>query len=333
MDLAAVVMVPEKDFAALSEPWPHALTPAKISRPLYSSLLPILGNDVLRTWTSRVHKLGVQSLWLTSSRSEESEAWSTLDGFAKQGIERFLMIKLKSYAEMDLADLLRFHCESRSQVTEVLDSRGQLGVSVLDRLALPSVRKKRESYCIPTKGKHTPYPFCGYAKRILSASERQELVRDGLTGACAMRPLGKEIRDQVWVGEGVSLANSAKIIGPAYIGDRTIVRAGATIGPYASVERDSLVDCGTALERSTVLPGTHVAPGLLIRHALVDGRHLENLACGVVVDLQPGGLASRMRRREPALKTSSDADTDMFSPTVGYAWDSAPPPEWRKVKL
>ncbi len=44
--------------------------------------------------------------------------WSALAEFARQGVERLLMIKLKSYAEMDLADLLRFHCESRNPVTE-----------------------------------------------------------------------------------------------------------------------------------------------------------------------------------------------------------------------
>ena len=146
----------------------------------------------------------------------------------------------------------------------------------------------------PTDSGPTPYQFRGYAKRILSAKERQELVRDALTGACAMRPLGTEIREQVWVGEGANLADSVRVIGPTYIGARTIVHAGATIGPFASVERDCVVDCGTTVERSTVLPETYLAPGLLIRHQLVDGGYLEDLSWGAVADLRPAGLGNRI---------------------------------------
>jgi carbonic anhydrase/acetyltransferase-like protein (isoleucine patch superfamily) len=366
VELAAVVVVPAmKNAAARHEPRPHASAPSGISRRLYSSLTPILGNDVLRAWMERVRKLGVQSLWLTSRPHDESDTYSALarfarpdfaghdlakpdfarPDFAREGIERLLMIKLKSYAEMDLADLLLFHCQSRNSVTEVHDSRGELGVWMLDQLALPAGGEKPESH----DSRCTPYSFRGYAKRILSARGRQELVGDGLTGACAMRPLGREICEQVWVGEDVSLAESARVVGPSYIGDRTIVHAGATIGPFASVERDCVVDCGTTVERSTVLPRTYLAPGLLIRHALVDGSYLENLSCGTVANLQPGGLASRMRRTDSRAQTFSEPADDVFSRTGSCAWSADPYPgdpssgdpssgdpcsaEWREVRL
>lgn len=304
--LGAVIVVPGgENFATVAEN----------QRPLYSSRMPILGNDVLHSWTERVRQLGIQSLWLASgssgmktddhNRNNDNEAentiWSGLRRVAQQGIERFLMITLKSYAEMDLADLLRFHCENRNPFTEARDGRRQLGVCLLDCSVLNADNANHA-----TNGKHEfpgandpgriPYQFRGYAKCILSAKERQELVGDALIGACAMRPFGKQIREQVWIGEGVELADSVRIIGPTYIGERTVVRAGATIGPFASVERDCFVDCGITLERSTVLPYTYLAPGLLIRNGLVDGRYMEDLAGGAVVDLQPAGLGSRINR-------------------------------------
>jgi len=281
-------------------------------RPLYSSRMPILGNDVLHSWTERVRKLGVQSLWLTSApdrdtnndkintNEAESTIWSGLRRFARQGVERFLMITLKSYAEMDLADLVRFHCENRNPVTEARDGRRQLGVCLLDHSVLDPSNADHGKHEFPgaNDAGRVPYQFRGYAKRILSAKERQELVGDALTGACAMRPFGKQIREQVWIGEGVDLAESVRVIGPTYIGEHTVVRAGVTIGPFASVERDCVVDCGTTVERSTVLPYTYLAPGLLIRNGLVDGRYLEDLAGGAVVDLEPAGLGSRIERPE-----------------------------------
>lgn len=330
MELAAVVMVPgREDLKAIHEAQPRAPQVSKKTRPSYSSRMPILGNDVLRSWMEPIRKLGVQSLWLTASPRDEG-AISALAGLARQGIERLLMIKLKSYAEMDLADLLRFHRERRNSMTEAKDARGELGVTLLDRCALEGEAARVEAEA------RIPYQFRGYAKRILSPRERQELVGDALTGACAMRPLGKQIGDQVWIGEGVELAGSARVIGPTYIGARTIVRAGATIGPFASVERDCIVDCGTTVERSTVLPCTYLAPGLLIREGLVDGRFLEDLGWGAVADLQPAGLAARLQPRE-AQREPLPESADVQDAESASAWSFAPfstaSQPWLQVQL
>jgi len=338
VELGAFVMVPGgDDFTGLREAQPHGLAAFENPRALYSSRMPILGNDVLQSWMERVRKLGVQSLWLASGAGVEA-ATSALAHFARQGIKRLLVIELKSYAEMDLADLLRFHCERRNPVTEAHDARGQLGVRLLDRPSVRATGEEHDSSCPPTESVRSPYQFSGYAKRILSAGERQELVGDGLTGACAMRPLGTQIREQVWVGEGVKVATSARVIGPTYIGSHTIVRAGATIGPFASVERDCVVDCGTTVERSTVLPDTYLAPGLLIRNSLVDGRHLEHLGWGAVADLEPAGLASRIPQRgsrrqlfsQAAAEASSRGD-NAFVPT--FALSSTESRPWLQVQL
>ncbi len=347
MELGAVVVVPASgDIRAihdiqLQETQSHVSAASGDPRTLYSSRMPILGNDVLQSWVERVRQLGVRDLWLTSSPVTNSPidaiaTWSGLRGFVSQGIERLLMITLKSYAEMDLADLFRFHCETRNPVTEAQDGRGQLGVCLLDRRALQAAGEKSEFPCAPNNSGRIPYQFSGYAKRLLSARERQELVGDALTGACAMRPFGQQISDQVWIGEGVQLADSARVIGPTYIGAQTVVRAGATIGPFASVERDCVVDCGTTVERSTVLPQTYLAPGLLIRHSLVDGGYLEDLNWGAIVDLQPAGLGRRIEphksRRQAHSETnvSSRADGALGSKVASSS--NAPLP-WLQMEL
>lgn len=330
MELAAVVVVPEKkDLIPSDEPLLRPLHSQDASRPLSPSLLPVLGNDVLRTWTDRVRKLGVRSLWLAAGLPHQRDLGAAIGDLFRQGVERLLMIKLKSYAEMDLADLIRFHRQSRNSVTEVQDSQGQLGVSVLDQIGLGAAWE-RELSGPPKSSEWASYPFYGYAKRILSSKERQELVGDALTGACAMRPSGTEIREHVWVGDDVSLADSVKMVGPTYIGDHTIVRAGATIGPFASVERDCVVDWGTTVERSTILPRTHLGPGLLIRHSLVDGCRLEDFECGAVADLLPAGLA----RRTQGCKSDSQSSSAIFSAQANPAWVSGSSPvEWREVRL
>jgi hypothetical protein len=337
VELAAVVVVPAtKDLRLSHEAQTHAAAASENARPFYFPRMPILGNDVLRSWMERIRKLGLRSLWLSSSPRDESVDGSALAEFARQGVERLLVIQLKAYAEMDLADLLRFHCESRNPVTEAEDARGQLGVCLRDHLALHPKGDKHAFAGAPPDSGNIPYQFRGYAKRILSARERQELVGDGLTGACAMRPLGTEIRDQVWVGEGANLADSVRVIGPTYIGARTIVQAGATIGPFASVEHDCVVGCGTTVERSTVLPCSYLAPGLLIRHQLVDGGYLEDLSWGAVADLHPAGLGSRIQRRESRRQAFYESDV-LLRAGKAFTRDLAPSSTasqpWLRVQL
>lgn len=324
MELAAVVIVPPAESSAAIPglaPQASVREHALNSHSLASLLTPILGNDILHAWIERIRKLGVPSLWLSSS-GQEKLACSTLQAFASQGIQRFLTIKLKSYAEMDLSDLIHFHCESRNTVTEVHDSLGQLGVRVFDH---PAAANGNCEYCAPADAGHSAYPFHGYAKRVLSARERQDLVGDVLIGGCAMRPLGKEVDENVWLGEGAKIADSVRLIGPSYIGAHTEIRSGATIGPFASIERDCLVDYGTTVERSTLLPGTYLASGLMIRHALVDGRYLEDVNSGVIADLEPAGLTAR---------TASSRRRISFSSADVPAWGSkGPAAQWRKVQL
>ncbi len=336
VELGAFVVVPGGGNVTGMREAARGLAGFEAPRAPAASRMPILGNDVLHSWMERVRKLGVQSLWLASGARADA-ATTALAEFARQGIERLLVIELKSYAEMDLSDLLRFHCERRNPVTEAHDAGGQLGVRLLDRPALRATGEKHEPCCSAIEGARTPYQFSGYAKRILSARERQELVGDGLTGACAMRPVGTQIREQVWIGEGVKVATSARIIGPTYIGARTIVTAGTTIGPFASVERDCVVDCGTTVERSTVLPDTYLAPGLLIRNGLVDGGHLEHLGWSAVADLEPAGLGSRIPRRGSRRQPFSPSTTDGCSRDNAFARNfasSSPGSQpWLQVQL
>jgi hypothetical protein len=339
VELAAVVVLPaEEDVTPINPCECHVVLPSKTFRASCFSRLPILGNDLLHSWMRCVRKLGMQTLWLTSSDPREKTAWSPLAKLARQGIERLLMIKLKSYAEMDLADLVRFHCESRNSVTEAHDTQGRLGVCLLNQLALQKAGREIESNIASEEREQTPYSFRGYAKRILSAKERQELIGDALTGACAMRPLGTEVREQVWVGEGAILADSVRFAGPVYIGAHTVVRDGVTVGPFASVERDCIVDCGTAVERSTILPNTYLAPGLRIQNALVDGGCLEDLSSGTIADLQPAGLAGRARHRSVrSAMFSKKVDVSPSQPYDGSTWvsphSSGQSDTWRQVQL
>jgi carbonic anhydrase/acetyltransferase-like protein (isoleucine patch superfamily) len=264
-------------------------------RALYSPRRPILGNDAVQLWMDRVRTLKVAGLWLAPDDSGSRSFPSRLADLIRQGVEKLLVIKLKSYAEMDLSDLLRFHCEKRNPVTDAQDARGSLGVRLLNRSAVDSIAANVQPSCSPIAHSATHYRFRGYTKSLLSSQERQDLVRDALSGNCALRPAARQVQDQVWVGEGAMIDESVRMIGPVFVGSGTMVNAGATIGPFASIESNCIVDCGTSVARSTVLPHTFLAPGLLVQNSVVDGDYLESLESGTVISLAAARLARRIR--------------------------------------
>jgi hypothetical protein len=88
------------------------------------------------------------------------------------------------------------------------------------------------------------------------------------------------------------------------------------------VEHDCVVDCGTTVEQSTVLPHTYLAPGLLIRNSQVDGRHLEHLRWGAVADLQPAQMGRRIQARGSRRPLFSKADQNDLS-GGSFPWNFA----------
>src|SRR5258707_14430154 len=173
VELSVVAVVPSREIEGT---YSVRLPDAVASDPMAfgSPRKPILGNDVLKSWADRVRRLGVRSLWLASGGRDGKVDCATLADFVRQGVERLLLIKLKSYAEMDLADLLHFHRDRGNPITEAEDARGELGVCLLDRIALRSATDEQARSRAADRGQ-TPYQCNGYAKRILSATERQEL--------------------------------------------------------------------------------------------------------------------------------------------------------------
>lgn len=332
MQLGAVVVVPSD--AGLTQNFvPSSLavtaTRSKPRPAICSPRASILGNDALSFWADRVRTLGIKDFWLARTSQDSQALHARFLELTKQGVEKLLLIKLQSYAEMDLMDLLRFHCANRSPLTDAKDKRGSLGVSLLDRSAV--------SDCIESDASDKPcaaqYHFDGYTKRFLLSQERQDLIRDGLAGICAIKPRGKLIRDGVWIADDAKVDESVRIVGPAFIGPRSVIRSGATIGPFTSVEPDCVIDGGTTITKSSVLPGTYLAPGILVEESVVSGKYLEDLRWGVHVDLAPARLARRISARSRWAHKLRSTPSEVSQDYVPSHSTSGGAPSWVRVNL
>jgi len=257
-----------------------------------SSAWPVLGRTVLDQWVERVQTLGVGALSVVDREAPASSRIRTMVDWAKGGVERILLILLGSYAEVDFADLIRFHHQGQNRVTRVFDSVGPLGVSLLDRQTI--LKNPEGNEFTPTKHS-SRYDFLGYSVRLSSPSGYRKLVEDALAGRCGIQPNGVEAGNDVWIHPTAHIDPSVKLEGSCYIGPYARLNPGVAIGNGSSVEHNCDIDIGTTLERSSLLPDTYLAPGLYVRNSVINGTRLENLERNVSVDLGSLGLASRRK--------------------------------------
>lgn len=257
---------------------------------VWSSTWPVMGKTVLERWVERVRGLGVRLVSVVDSDVQPPNRIHTMVDWAKEGVEQILLILLGSYAEIDLTDLVHFHCQGRNRITRVFDPEGPLGISLLDR---GTVLKNLGRYSLDECSHSCRYDFLGYVTRLSSTVAYRKLVQDSLAGRCGIQPAGLQAQEKVWIDATAYVHPSVRLHAPCYIGAHTRLKAGVVVRGYSSVEHNCEIDIGTTLDHASILPNTYVAPGLHVSNSVVDGTRLEHLDRGVTVDLEPAGLSAR----------------------------------------
>jgi mannose-1-phosphate guanylyltransferase/phosphomannomutase len=96
-----------------------------------------------------------------------------------------------------------------------------------------------------------------------------EAQYDVLSGAVVVDVPGFELRESVWVGEGVEIDPSARVEGPAIIGVNSRIGAGAIVGPRAVVGGNARIDDQARVEGGVVMDGAHVGPMASLRAGIL----------------------------------------------------------------
>lgn len=257
-------------------------------------LWDVLGQSVLQRTINRLRDAGIAliSVFHQEHRSGKPhpEAWekAVLD-YARSGVERILLVSLGAYNEVDFNDLLRFHLDNRTLVTNVSDDQGPLGISMIESKAVDSealVRNRLSALASCSSS----YEFSGYCNRLDTAADYRRLALHGLTALCQLKPVGREIAPGIWMGDGARINKSARVLGPAYIAAGSRLRPGVLVAGGSSIERNCDVDCGTVIENSSILPRTYLGPGLHVNQSLVNGSRLTHLGRNLEVELAETNL-------------------------------------------
>jgi NDP-sugar pyrophosphorylase family protein len=261
---------------------------------------PLLGKSILDRVVDTLCVSGVQPISVIPENAsshakvesiarESGSYWSswesTVSNYLQEGIETLLLVRIGHYAEIDLSDLLRFHRENGSSLTQACTGSNPLDFIAVDtgELRRGDHLRLRLSQLINSRKR---YHFRGYSQELKGVNDYRQLVIDSLSGACSIRPVGREVEPGFWLGEGARVDGSSCVVGPTYVGAGVRVRNACTISGYSSIEQQCEVDCGTNVDNCSIFPATYIGMGLNLKNAIVSGSHLFHLQRNVEVEIQ-----------------------------------------------
>lgn len=211
------------------------------------------------------------------------------------GADAVLLARLNRYCEIDWQRLFAAHDSSGERMTRawagatepmdvyVTDPRFQRDVEFLFHSRMLHTRLQAARYRLSEEE---------YVHPLRSVADLREIALDGLHLRCGLRPVGREVRPGVWMGERARVDAGVRLVAPLYIGKAAHVRRGAVVTRGSSLEHHCEVDCGTVIENSTVLPYTTVGAGLDLTQAVVGAKRVFDLKRRVAVEIHDPALVA-----------------------------------------
>lgn len=296
--------------------------------------LDLLGQPVVCHVIDRLRSYGISEISLLSANPlpegmkqklpssveivecEAGKMWAVAEDtflrLASQGPDTILALRVGAYAEIDFAQLLKFHLARRNCATTVCDHLGY----PLDVLALDSARKIEAVNVLRGSMRWNwraseMFQSYGYVNLLRDGQNFRQLAEDALMRRCALIPRGQELMPGVWVGKNARIHRDATVEGAVFIGDHAKVGAGTFLSGCSTIEHHSQVDQRTLVDNSTVLPYSYVGESLNVVQSVVGFSQIAQVKRHVTVSIADAKLtrvisASAVKRAlEPVRSTLS----------------------------
>ncbi len=195
-------------------------------------------------------------------------------------------------------------------MTRALAADGPVDMWIIDPARFSERGELRTALVASTPAQ---YELRGYVNRLRGPRDLRQLVSDSFNSRCRLRPRGVEIRPGVWMGENAQIGRGARIVAPAFIGQRVTIGDDCLITRCTNVECNSQVDFGTAVEDSSVLSNTYLGIGLDLSHSIVDGKYLWNLRHDVTLEITDPAVMRRIAANGESRREWSELQHDALS--------------------
>ena len=293
------------------------------------ALLPVLGRPLIHQIADRLKQAGVDAISVVNAADptlpliedahrpdlkwkdvSSEQVWRAaeeeFDEVVQAGAELVIVMRLGPYAEIEIDPLLQFHLDERNHATQVIAEDGPIDVFVLSGSRRNDAAFLLRNKLTRLRRPAAPFLLNGYVNRLCTAADFRRLVLDSFSLKTCIRPLGEEVRPGIWMGAGAKIDRSVRLVAPCFIGSHARVRSGSLITRGSSIEHHSIVDCGTVVEASTLLPLSYIGAGLDLMHSVVVLKRIVSVKYAAQLEIEDSSLVSAVPSTS-ALRTLSHA--------------------------
>jgi NDP-sugar pyrophosphorylase family protein len=140
----------------------------------------------------------------------------------------------------------------------------------IERSYFPSLVERRETF--------VAYVYDGYWIDIGTPEKYRQVHRDIMDGRFHAAPFRGLPEPKVALSPDARVEEGATIEGPCFVDEGVLVKAGARIGPYSVIGRQTQIEEAASVEGGIVWPNCRISAGASIRDAIVGrnchlGRH------------------------------------------------------------
>jgi NDP-sugar pyrophosphorylase family protein len=131
----------------------------------------------------------------------------------------------------------------------------------IERSYFPSLIDRGETF--------VAYTDRGYWIDIGTPDKYAQVHRDIMDGRLAIPPFDGLPPPRTVVAPGARVEEGATIEGPCFIDDGVLIKAGARIGPYSVVGRQTQIEEDAVIERSIIWPNSRISRDAVVRDAII----------------------------------------------------------------
>jgi NDP-sugar pyrophosphorylase family protein len=148
----------------------------------------------------------------------------------------------------------------------------------IERSYFPSLIERNETF--------VGYVYNGYWIDIGTPEKYTQVHRDIMDGRYAAAPFATLNGSRTWIAGDARVEDGAHVEGPCFVDEGVLIKAGARVGPYSVIGRQTQIEEEAVVDGSIIWPNCRVGRDAAVRDAIV-GR---NCHLGRSVNIDGGAV-------------------------------------------
>jgi NDP-sugar pyrophosphorylase family protein len=131
----------------------------------------------------------------------------------------------------------------------------------IERSYFPSLIERAETF--------VAYVYNGYWIDIGTPGKYTQVHHDIMDGRYVADPFREIVAPRTWIAGDVKIEEGATVEGPCFIDEGTLVKAGAKVGPYSVIGRQTQIEEDAVISGAVIWPNCRISREACVRDAIL----------------------------------------------------------------